>query len=98
MIGKTESSVPIIRPSPSRIKAVFSTNFSHHILFSVFFFISFRINSGGPISAGSQRIFWGVGKHDAVSVAGLGNGKKDWDALENIDGERENVRIAAAGK
>lgn len=66
---------------------------------TVVFIIIFRFHSsGGPISAGSQRLFWGVGEHDAVSVAGLGNGKTDWDLLERIDGEKENVRIAAAGK
>lgn len=54
--------------------------------------------SGGPISGGSQRTFWGVGDHEAVSVVGLGDGKNDWDALEKLDGEKENVRIAAAGK
>lgn len=61
------------------------------------FFIRFFC-SGGPISGGSQRTFWGLGKHEAVSVVGLGDGKKDWDALEKINGEKENVRIAAAGK
>lgn len=53
--------------------------------------------SGGPIGSGSQRLFWGVGNHAAISVAGLGNGKEDWDSLEMIDGVKENVRIAAAG-
>lgn len=55
------------------------------------------ICSGGPVSGGSQRTFWGVGNHEAVSVVGLGDGKNDWDSLEKIDGEKENVRIAAAG-
>lgn len=54
--------------------------------------------SGGPIGSGSQRTFWGVGEYTAVSVTGLGNAKEDWDSLEEIDGEKENVRIAAAGK
>lgn len=53
--------------------------------------------SGGPIGSGSQRVFWGIGDHAAISVAGLGKGKEDWDSLEVIDGEKENVRIAAAG-
>lgn len=54
--------------------------------------------SGGPIGSGSQRTFWGIGEYTAVSVAGLGNGEEDWDSLEEIDGVKENVRIAAAGK
>lgn len=54
--------------------------------------------SGGPIGVGSQRTFWALGDYKAVSVAGLGNGKDDWDSLEVIDGEKENIRIAAAGK
>lgn len=62
-----------------------------------FCFFSIFICSGGPVSGGSQRTFWGLGNHEAVSVVGLGDGKNDWDALEKIDGEKENVRIAAAG-
>lgn len=55
--------------------------------------------SGGPIGNGSHRIFWDVsGKHEAIAVAGLGNGSTDWEALENIDGVRENIRIAVGGK
>jgi len=54
------------------------------------------IEIGGPIPGGSQRTFWGVGDHQAVSVVGLGDGKNDWEPLEKIDGEKENVRIAAA--
>lgn len=53
--------------------------------------------SGGPISGGSQRTFWGLGEHEAVTVVGLGDAKNDWDALEKIDGEKENIRIAASG-
>ncbi|XP_055317163.1 cytosol aminopeptidase-like isoform X2 [Sitodiplosis mosellana] len=53
------------------------------------------IDLAGPISNGSQRTFWGLGGYTAVSVVGLGDGAKDWDALEKIDGEKENVRIAA---
>lgn len=56
------------------------------------------IYSGGPISVGSQRTFWGIGNHAAVSVVGLGDAKSDWDELEKIDGVKENVRIAVAGK
>lgn len=52
--------------------------------------------SGGPISSGSHRILWGIGKHDAVAVAGLGC-SSDWDELDNINGKKENIRIAAAG-
>lgn len=60
-----------------------------------FFFCA--LFSGGPISGGSQRTFWGLGEHEAVSVVGLGDAKNDWDALEKIDGEKENIRIAASG-
>lgn len=52
--------------------------------------------SAGPISSGSSRILWGLGKYDAVAVAGLGN-SADWHELDCINGKRENVRIAAAG-
>lgn len=59
--------------------------------------MSFFHYSGGPISGGSERTFWGIGNHAAVSVVGLGDAKKDWDELEKIDGAKENVRIAVAG-
>lgn len=58
----------------------------------------FFFGSGGPVSGGSQRTIWGVGNHAVVSVVGLGDGKSDWDELEKIDGVKENIRIAAAGK
>lgn len=52
--------------------------------------------SCGPISCGSSRVFYNLGKHDVVAVSGLGN-EADWDELENVNGKKENVRIAAAG-
>lgn len=58
----------------------------------------FLFHSCGPIPGGSQRTLWGVGNHAAISVVGLGDAKSDWDDLEKIDGVKENVRIAAAGK
>lgn len=59
-----------------------------------YFFVFLR---SGPISVGAQRTFWGVGDYTAVSVVGLGDGAKDWDPLEKINGENENARIAAGG-
>lgn len=59
--------------------------------------IIFLLLSAGPISSGSSRILWGLGKYDAVAVAGLGK-PSDWDDLDCINGKKENVRIAAAGK
>lgn len=65
---------------------------------SIIYFFIYFFYSGGPISGGSQRTFWGVGNHAAVSVVGLGDAKSDWDELEKIDGVKENIRIAVAGK
>lgn len=64
----------------------------------LFAFVFSFIYSGGPISCGSQRTFWGIGNHAAVAVVGLGDAKKDWDDLEKIDGVKENIRIAVAGE
>lgn len=50
----------------------------------------------GPIKCGSSRIFWGVGSFPAVAVAGLGDATS-WSELDEINGIKENVRIAAAG-
>lgn len=61
-------------------------------------FISIFFCSGGPVSGGSQRTFWGIGNHAAVTVVGLGDAKNDWDELEKIDGVKENIRIAVGGK
>lgn len=53
--------------------------------------------SAGPIKSGSSRIFWGLGPYPAVAVAGLGDATATgWCDLEEINGIRENVRIAAA--
>lgn len=65
-----------------------------HYLFRFVFFVP--IFSCGPISSGSSRVFYNIGKHDVIAVAGLGN-SVDWDELENVNGRKENVRIAAAG-
>ncbi|XP_050069645.1 cytosol aminopeptidase-like isoform X1 [Anopheles maculipalpis] len=54
-----------------------------------------QINICGPVKAGQTRIFWELGKFPAVAVAGLGDASK-WDELDEIDGAKENVRIAAA--
>uniref|UniRef100_A0A182IJ40 Cytosol aminopeptidase n=1 Tax=Anopheles atroparvus TaxID=41427 RepID=A0A182IJ40_ANOAO len=53
------------------------------------------MNSCGPVKAGQTRIFWDLGKYPAVAVAGLGDASK-WDELDEIDGAKENVRVAAA--
>lgn len=52
--------------------------------------------SGGPIKGGSSRIFWGIGPFPAVAVAGLGDASS-WSELDEINGVKENVRVAAAG-
>lgn len=52
--------------------------------------------SAGPIKSGSARIFWGLGAVPAVAVAGLGDAAAAWGELEEINGVKENVRIAAA--
>uniref|UniRef100_A0A8W7K854 Cytosol aminopeptidase n=1 Tax=Anopheles albimanus TaxID=7167 RepID=A0A8W7K854_ANOAL len=54
-----------------------------------------QINICGPVKAGQARIFWNLGQYPAVAVAGLGDASK-WDELDEIDGAKENVRIAAA--
>ncbi|XP_055636608.1 cytosol aminopeptidase-like isoform X2 [Toxorhynchites rutilus septentrionalis] len=54
-----------------------------------------QIKICGPISSGSARIYWDLGKYPAVAVAGLGDASK-WDELDEINGVKENVRIAAA--
>uniref|UniRef100_A0AAG5CSU4 Cytosol aminopeptidase n=1 Tax=Anopheles atroparvus TaxID=41427 RepID=A0AAG5CSU4_ANOAO len=54
-----------------------------------------QINICGPVKAGQTRIFWDLGKYPAVAVAGLGDASK-WDELDEIDGAKENVRVAAA--
>lgn len=56
----------------------------------------FSVFSGGPIKGGSSRIFWGIGQYPAVAVAGLGDASS-WSELDEINGVKENVRIAAAG-
>lgn len=73
---------------------------SNQLLFVISFIYDFVVRclfSGGPIAAGSSRIFWSLGKYDAVAVAGLGK-SSDWHELDNINGKKENVRVAAAGK
>lgn len=82
------------RQSPLRVFVSLYRIFKTTILLNLLCFPCF---SAGPIASGSSRILWGLGKHDAVAVAGLGK-SSDWDELENINGKRENVRIAAAGK
>lgn len=59
------------------------------------FFVLFSTISAGPIRGGSTRIFWGLGSYPAVAVAGLGDASV-WSELEEINGVKENVRIAAA--
>ena len=61
-------------------------------------FFVFFITRAGPIKSGSSRIFWGLGNYPAVAVAGLGDPTGAWNELEEINGAKENVRIAAAGK
>lgn len=51
--------------------------------------------SCGPISSGNARIYWDLGKYPAIAVAGLGDASK-WEETDEIDGLKENVRIAAA--
>lgn len=51
---------------------------------------------GGPIKGGSSRLFWGIGQFPAVAVAGLGDASS-WSELDEINGVKENIRIAAAG-
>lgn len=58
--------------------------------------INFCFCRGGPIKGGSSRIFWGVGPYPAVAVTGLGDAST-WNELDEINGAKENVRIAAAG-
>lgn len=38
---------------------------------------------------------WSLGNYAAVAVTGLGN-SSSWDKLDEINGDRENARIAAA--
>ncbi|KAG4074890.1 hypothetical protein HA402_009315 [Bradysia odoriphaga] len=54
-----------------------------------------QISIGGPIKGGSSRVFWGIGPFPAVAVAGLGDAAS-WSELDEINGVKENVRIAAA--
>lgn len=52
-------------------------------------------SSCGPIKGGQARIYWDLGKYPAVAVAGLGDPSK-WDELDEINGTKENIRIAAS--
>ncbi|XP_058821444.1 cytosol aminopeptidase-like isoform X2 [Topomyia yanbarensis] len=54
-----------------------------------------QIKICGPIKCGQARIYWDLGKYPAVAVAGLGDASK-WDELDEINGAKENVRIAAS--
>ncbi|XP_058445653.1 cytosol aminopeptidase-like isoform X2 [Malaya genurostris] len=54
-----------------------------------------QIKICGPIKCGQARIYWDLGKYPAVAVAGLGDASK-WDELDEINGTKENVRIAAS--
>ncbi|XP_062561028.1 cytosol aminopeptidase-like isoform X2 [Armigeres subalbatus] len=54
-----------------------------------------QIKICGPIKCGQTRIYWDLGKYPAVAVAGLGDASK-WDELDEINGAKENVRIAAS--
>lgn len=51
--------------------------------------------SGGPIKSGTARLFWDLGDYPAVAVADLGDATS-WNEMEEINGAKENVRIAAA--
>lgn len=63
-------------------------------IFIVYCWIIYR---AGPIKSGSSRLFWGLGPYPAVAVAGLGDSNDEWDVNDEINGIKENVRIAAAG-
>jgi cytosol aminopeptidase len=52
-------------------------------------------SSAGPIKNGQARIFWNMGEFPAVVVSGLGDATK-WDACDEINGTKENVRIASS--
>lgn len=54
-----------------------------------------QIKICGPIKCGQARIYWDLGKYPAVAVAGLGDASK-WDCLDEINGVKENVRVASA--
>ncbi|XP_055547539.1 cytosol aminopeptidase-like isoform X2 [Wyeomyia smithii] len=54
-----------------------------------------QIKICGPIKGGQARIYWNLGKYPAVAVAGLGDASK-WDELDEINGAKENIRIAAS--
>lgn len=53
------------------------------------------ISSGGVIKNGDARVMWSLGNYAAVAVTGLGN-SSTWDKLDEINGDKENARIAAA--
>lgn len=55
-----------------------------------------QIQIAGPIKCGETRTLWNVGTCSAVSVVGLGDPKTDWHETDEINGVRENVRIATA--
>ncbi|XP_053694078.1 cytosol aminopeptidase-like isoform X2 [Sabethes cyaneus] len=54
-----------------------------------------QIKICGPIKSGQARIYWNLGKYPAVAVAGLGDASS-WDELDEINGSKESVRIAAS--
>ncbi|XP_055612198.1 cytosol aminopeptidase-like isoform X2 [Uranotaenia lowii] len=54
-----------------------------------------QIKICGPLKCGETRIYWDLGKYPAVAVAGLGDSTK-WDEQDEINGAKENVRIAAS--
>jgi cytosol aminopeptidase len=62
---------------------------------SIFFYSSPLTHSAGPVKNGQTRIFWNVGAFPAVVVTGLGDASK-WDVCDEINGTKENARIAAA--
>lgn len=61
----------------------------------IFYHFSMIFFSCGPIKCGQARLYWDLGKYPAVAVAGLGDASK-WDELDEINGAKENVRIAAS--
>lgn len=56
-----------------------------------------QINIGGPLDAGSTRIFWNVTeKFPIIAVTGLGNPAETIDPNEQLDMKKENVRVGVS--
>lgn len=56
-----------------------------------------QINVGGPLDAGSSRIFWNaIDKYPIIAVTGLGNGDETIDPNEELDVKKETVRVSVS--